>query len=67
MKVIAIIQARMSSKRLPGKVLMDLEGKLLLEWTIERLTKNVSKIPVAVINNNPICLINLFSFTMFKF
>ena len=32
----ALIQARMSSKRLPGKVLMDLHGKPVLQWVVER-------------------------------
>jgi spore coat polysaccharide biosynthesis protein SpsF len=36
-KVVAIIQARMSSSRLPGKVMMDLCGKPLLERVIERV------------------------------
>ncbi|MFN2152940.1 MAG: cytidylyltransferase domain-containing protein [Anaerolineales bacterium] len=36
MKTIAIIQARMSSSRLPGKVLLDLGGKPMLEWVVER-------------------------------
>ena len=36
-KVVAIIQARMSSKRLPGKVLMDIEGKPMLQRVIERV------------------------------
>lgn len=31
MKVIAILQARMSSTRLPGKVLLDLNGKSIIE------------------------------------
>ena len=34
MKVVAIIQARMGSTRLPGKVLMDLGGRSVLEWVI---------------------------------
>ena len=36
-KVVAIIQARMSSSRLPGKVMMDLCGKPLLGRVIERV------------------------------
>lgn len=39
MKVAAIIQARMSSRRLPGKVLMDLGGKPMLRYLIERVQK----------------------------
>ncbi len=37
MKIIAIIQARMSSSRLPGKVLMKLGKKTVLEVIIDRL------------------------------
>ena len=36
MKTVAIIQARMSSSRLPGKMLMDIEGKPLIERVMER-------------------------------
>lgn len=48
-KVVAIIQARMTSSRLPGKVLKTILGKTLLEHLIERvrLTKNVDEIVVA--------------------
>ena len=42
----------MSSKRLPGKVLLKLDQKVLLQWTIERLRKNSYKIPVAVISSD---------------
>ena len=61
-KVVAIIQARMSSSRLPGKVLMDIEGKPMLEHIIDRLkdvsylrtigrTKNAYNIVVATTEN----------------
>ena len=35
-QTVAIIQARMSSSRLPGKVLMDIAGRLMLGWVFER-------------------------------
>lgn len=48
-KVVAIIQARMGSKRLPGKVLSHLSGKPLLEHLINRLrvSKEIDQIVVA--------------------
>jgi len=48
-KVIAIIQAHMSSSRLPGKVLLDLCGEPALYRMIERvrLCKNIDEIVVA--------------------
>ena len=36
MKTVLIIQARMQSSRLPGKVLLPLSGKPMLEWVITR-------------------------------
>jgi len=39
MKIVAIIQARMASSRLPEKVMMDIAGKPMLEHIIERLKR----------------------------
>lgn len=48
-KVVAIIQARMGSTRLPGKVLVDISGKPMLWHIIERVKgcKKVDSIVVA--------------------
>lgn len=50
MIVNCIIQARLGSTRLPGKVLMKIEGKSLLAYLVERLQKStrLGKIIVAV-------------------
>ena len=46
---LAVLQARMSSKRLPGKVLMEVKGKPMIYWQIQRIlkSKEVSKLVVA--------------------
>jgi len=53
-KVVAIIQARMGSTRLPGKVLMDVAGKPMLWHIIERVkkSKKVDLIVVATTNKD---------------
>ena len=50
MKIAAIIQARMGSTRLPGKVLMDISGKPMLWHLIERLkyAEKVDEIILAI-------------------
>lgn len=40
MKLVVVTQARMSSTRLPGKVLKELNGKTLLEIHVERILKS---------------------------
>ena len=47
--IVAIIQGRMSSSRLPGKVLLDLGGKPMLQRVVDRvaLSRLVSQIVVA--------------------
>ena len=49
MNIVAIIQARMGSSRLPGKVLMDLGGETVLGRVVRRLrrSRQISKIVVA--------------------
>jgi spore coat polysaccharide biosynthesis protein SpsF len=48
-RIVTIIQARMSSSRLPGKVLKDIAGKPMLAWVVERsrLSKMVDEVVVA--------------------
>lgn len=47
-RVVAIIQARMGSSRLPGKVLRDIHGKPMLAWVVERTRKASSVAEVMV-------------------
>lgn len=55
MKVGLIIQARMSSQRLPNKVLTLVNGKPLLQYLLERLDKcsTIDKIIIATSNFGP--------------
>jgi spore coat polysaccharide biosynthesis protein SpsF len=39
-KLVGIIQARMGSKRLPGKVLMEVDGRTMLSYLVERVSKS---------------------------
>lgn len=39
-KAIVLLQARMSSSRLPGKVLKELNGKPMIHWQLERIQQS---------------------------
>lgn len=61
-EVTAIIQARMTSTRLPGKVLMEVMGRPLLSYQIERLrhSKMIDKIIIATtVNKEDDTIVNL--------
>jgi spore coat polysaccharide biosynthesis protein SpsF len=53
MNIVMIVQARMTSNRLPGKVLKKVLGKPLLEYQIERLrsVKNAHHLVIATTTN----------------
>lgn len=53
MNIVAIIQARMTSTRLPGKVLKKINDKVVLDYVIGRLKKckNISEIVLAITTN----------------
>ncbi len=51
-KVYGFLQARMSSNRLPGKVLMDVENKRLLQYLVDRLSISVELDKVIVLTSN---------------
>jgi spore coat polysaccharide biosynthesis protein SpsF len=53
MRRVIVVQARMTSTRLPGKVLMDLEGRPLLERELERLGRctRAEEVVLAVTTN----------------
>ena len=54
MNTVAIIQARMNSTRLPGKVLMDIKGKPMLQHIVDRArASNVDNVVVATNMDSP--------------
>jgi len=53
--VVAIIQARMGSERLPGKVLLDIAGQTMLERVVKRVQKarSIDRVVVATTDQAP--------------
>lgn len=47
-----IIQARMGSHRLPGKILMDFEGKTLLNHILDRLDRLDHPVKIVIATSN---------------
>lgn len=43
LKKLVILQARMGSSRLPGKVLMEINGRPMIEWQIKRILRSSVK------------------------
>ena len=56
----AVIQARMTSTRFPGKMAVDLNNYPLIEWVIRRvmLSEKIDKIILAIIFNFQILIIS---------
>lgn len=55
MNLRVIIQARMSSARLPGKVLKELRGKPLLQYLFERLERRFDRVDLIVVTSSDDC------------
>ena len=52
MKVVAFVQARLGSTRLPGKVLLDLAGEPMLARVMERLGRSKTLDEVVVVTSD---------------
>ncbi|MFM9983976.1 MAG: cytidylyltransferase domain-containing protein [Flavobacteriales bacterium] len=50
-KIVVISQARMTSTRLPGKVLMNVDGQSLLKYHLDRLQSSLWQLVVATTTN----------------
>jgi glutamate-1-semialdehyde 2,1-aminomutase len=59
-KIVAVVQARMGSSRLPGKVMMDLQGSSVIEVLLKRLSRSalIDEIVVAtsIESNNKVLI-----------
>jgi spore coat polysaccharide biosynthesis protein SpsF len=52
-RIVIIIQARMSSTRLPGKVLLPLNGRPVLSYVVERCRRSMAHEVVVAISDTP--------------
>lgn len=54
MKILAIVQARMGSTRLPGKVLADIHGRPMLRWLLDRIQsiQEIDEVVIATTKNS---------------
>ena len=72
MNIVAIVQARMDSTRLPGKVMMKINNTPMIGLLFERLSKSkkITKIVLATstsVNNNPLeQYINSLNYTVYR-
>ena len=62
MKIIAVVTARLSSKRLPGKILMPILGMPMIELLIQRLSfsKKINQIAIAIPKNEKNKKLNIY-------
>ena len=51
MNLICFIQARISSKRFPGKVLVKIKNKEILKIIYQRINSNIKKIKVVILTS----------------
>lgn len=60
MKIVAVVQARMGSTRLPGKVMKPVLGKPMISYLLERLKKSqrINQIIVATSDNSSDSVLN---------
>lgn len=54
-KTVAIVQARMASSRLPGKILLDIGGQPMLVWVVERTRRAQTVDEVVVATTTDAC------------
>ena len=62
MKTTIIIQARMNSSRLPGKVLKKIHNIPIIELIVKRLTKSKQKTDILVATSNDYRNVELINF-----